>query len=57
MNNYVTFNNKIIGSTNDNYTPEELGVMFESGVEVFTKIGSKYINLLTGEELSKVIAA
>jgi len=51
MNNIVTFEGRIIGRTNDQYTPEELDTMANNGIVVYTRIGSNYIDLLTGRKL------
>ena len=54
FNNVITFNGKVIGRTNDLFTAEELEVMAKSGVDIYTDICGKYINLLTGEKLVSV---
>lgn len=54
MNNIITFNGKVIGRTNDQYTPEELDAMSRAGITVYTAIGSNYIDLLTGNKLVAV---
>ena len=50
----VTFNGKVIGKTNDNFTPEELDVMAKSGITVYTDVCGNYIDLLTGNKLVSV---
>lgn len=52
--NIITFDNKIIGRTNDQYTPEELDAMSRAGITVYTDICGNYIDLLTGNKLVSV---
>ena len=53
-NNVITFEGKIIGYTDDTFTAEELEIMSNSGVEIYTDICGNYINLLTGDKLVAV---
>lgn len=48
--NLVVFNGKIIGRTDDNFTPEELEVMFEAGIVIYVAVGKYHIDLITGEK-------
>lgn len=54
FNNVITFEGKVIGYTNDNFTPEELDTMSHSGIQIYSDICGTYINLLTGEKLVSV---
>lgn len=48
--NLVVFNGKIIGRTDDNFTPEELEVMFKAGIVIYVAVGKFHIDLITGEK-------
>ena len=54
FNNIITFEGKVIGYTNDNFTPEELDIMSHSGIRIYSDICGTYIDLLTGEKLVSV---